>query len=134
MSQPRRLTATDIMTEHVVTSGPNDNLSGIAAEMQRHNIGSVVIVETQKIVGILTERDFVRIVEQVGMLLDKNLARDHMTKPVLTVQSDAPVADIIKLMREKHVRHLIVQNKDRKVVGIISSRDLMKVAKDVMSI
>ena len=134
MSQVRRLTAADIMTEHVVTSGPNEDLTEIAAEMQRHEIGSVVIVENRKIVGILTERDFVRIVERVGMLLDKNLARDHMTKPVVTVRSDAPVADIIKLMREKHIRHLIVLDKNQKVAGIIRSRDLMKVTTDVMAI
>jgi CBS domain-containing protein len=134
MSQVRRLTAADIMTEHVVTSGPNDDLTRIAVEMQRHNIGSIVIVENRKIVGILTERDFVRVVEQVGMLLDKSLAKDHMTQPVLTVQSDASVADVIKLMKEKHVRHLIVLNKKREVAGIISSRDLMKVTTDVLSI
>jgi len=134
MSQVRRLTAADIMTEHVVTKGANDDLTGIAAEMQRRNIGSIVIVENRRIVGILTERDFVRIVEQVGMLLDRNLAKDYMTKPVLTVQSDTPVADIIKLMREKHVRHLVVLDRNQKVAGMVSSRDLMKVTMDVLSI
>ncbi len=134
MSQRRRLTAADIMTEHVVTGGPHDGLWRIAGEMQRHTIGSVVIVEKGKLVGILTERDFVRIVEQVGALLEKNLAIQHMSKPVLTVQSDTSVADVIKLMREKHVRHLIVLTKNGEMAGIISSRDLMKVAADVMSV
>ncbi len=134
MPQVKQLTAADIMTEHVVTRGPEDDLTRIAGEMQRHNIGSVVIAENKKIIGILTERDFVRIVEQVGMLLNKNLARDQMTQPVLTVQSDTPVADIIKLMKEKHVRHLVVLNRKQDVAGIISSRDLMKVATDVLSI
>jgi CBS domain-containing protein len=121
------------MTERVVTGGPHDGLWRIANAMQRHNIGSVVITEKGKILGILTERDFVRIVEQVGALLEKNLAIHHMSKPVLTVQSDTSVADIIKLMREKHFRHLIVLNKAGEVAGIISSRDLMKVAADLMS-
>ena len=128
------LTAADIMSKNVVTSEPGDDLPKIASQMERNNIGAVVIVENRKIVGILTERDFVRIVEKVGIFLEKNLARNHMTQPVLTVQSDAPVAEVIALMREKHVRHLIVQSRDHQVVGIISSRDLMKVAKDVMSI
>ena len=132
---PRKgLTAADIMTERVVTGGPHDGFWRIASEMQRHNIGSVVITEKGKILGILTERDFVRIVEQVGALLEKNLAVHHMSKPVLTVQSDTSVADVIKLMREKHIRHLIVLNKAGEVAGIISSRDLMKVAADVMSV
>jgi len=134
VSQSRKLTAADIMTEHVVTSAPDDDLPGIAADMQRHNVGSVVIVENRKIVGILTERDFVRIVEQVGMLLHKNLAKDHMTQPVITVPSDTPLTDIVKLMREKHIRHVIVMGKNREVAGIISSRDLMKVTTDIVSV
>ena len=128
------LTAADIMTERVVSGGPHDGLWRIANQMQRHNIGSVVITEKGKMLGILTERDFVRIVEQVGALLEKNLAIHHMSKPVLTVQSDTSVADVIKLMREKHIRHMIVLNKAGEVAGIISSRDLMKVAADVMSV
>lgn len=134
MSQSGHLTAADIMSKNVVTSGPSDELPKIAGQMERSNIGSVVIVENRKIVGILTERDFVRIVEKVGIFLEKHLAKDHMTTPVLTVQSEAPLTDVIKLMREKHVRHLIVQNKNHEVVGIISSRDLMKVATDPMAI
>jgi CBS domain-containing protein len=75
MSDLRRLAAADIMTKHVVTTGPNSDLPGIAAEMQRNNIGSVVILENRRVIGILTERDFVRVVESVGMLLDKNIKR-----------------------------------------------------------
>jgi CBS domain-containing protein len=134
MSQPKRLTAADIMTKHVVTRGPSDELTRIAAEMQRHKIGSVVIVENRKLIGILTERDFVRIVERVGALLEKSLVKDHMTTPVFSVRSDASLADVIKLMGEKHVRHLLVLDKAGDIAGIISSRDLMKAAKDVMSI
>jgi CBS domain-containing protein len=122
------------MTTQVVTRGSNDDLTRIAAEMQRHQIGSVVIMENKKLVGILTERDFVRIVERIGALLERSLAKDHMTSPVFTVQSDASLADVVKLMTEKHVRHLIVLNKNREVAGIISSRDLMKVTKEAVSI
>jgi len=129
MSHLRRLRATDIMTEHVVTGRPNDSLSRIATDMERHKIGSVVIVENRRVVGILTERDFVRIVKQ-GIMLGRDRAKHHMTKPVVTVQSDASVADIIKLIRKKHVRHLPVLGKNRRLVGIIGSRDLVKVGTD----
>lgn len=125
--------AADIMTTDVVTRGPHDDLTRIAAEMQRHEIGSVVIVENRKPVGILTERDFVRIVERVGALLEKNLAKSHMTTPVLSVRSETPLADVIKLMGEKHVRHLVVLGKNGELAGIISSRDVMKVTEEAMS-
>jgi CBS domain-containing protein len=114
------------MTTPVVTSSPDDQISQIASSMQHHKIGSVVIMENRRIVGILTERDFVRIVEKVGMLLKEDLAKHHMTKPVITVQSDASVTDAIKLMRVNHVRHLVVLDAGLKMVGVISSRDLMK--------
>jgi CBS domain-containing protein len=56
--------------------------------MQQHEVGAVVIMKGQRIVGILTERDFVRIVENVGMLLKEDLAKHFMTKPVITIQAD----------------------------------------------
>jgi CBS domain-containing protein len=57
-----------------------------------------------------------------------------MAKPVITVQSDASVTDAIKLMQANHIRHLIVLDKDLKMVGVISSRDLMKAARESMEI
>jgi CBS domain-containing protein len=118
------------MTTRVVTSGPHDGLTRVAGEMERHQIGSVVIVEKSKPVGIVTERDFVRIVERVGALLEKSLVKDHMTTPVLSVRTETPIADVIRLMAEKHVRHLIVLDRKGGMAGIISSRDVMKVTKD----
>jgi CBS domain-containing protein len=91
-------------------------------------------MDNKKLVGILTERDFVRVVERVGTFLERSLAKDHMTSPVFTVQSDAPLAEVTKLMAEKHVRHIIVLNKKREVAGIISSRDIMKATKEDMTI
>jgi CBS domain-containing protein len=134
MAQHRPLVAADIMTKNVVTSGPNDDLTRIAQEMQRHKIGSVVIVEHRKPVGILTERDFVSIVERVGAMLERSLVKYHMTTPVLAVHSDTPLADVVKLMDEKHVRHIVVLEKNGEVAGMVSSRDLMKVKSDAATL
>lgn len=128
MSERKRLTVADIMTKHVVTSGPNSEVSEIAAKMQRNKIASVVIVEGGRVVGIVTERDFVRVVESLGVLLDKNRVRHHMTKQVVTVQPDTPVSDLIKLMKEKNIRHVVVLNNSGEPVGIMSSRDFTKAA------
>ena len=129
MSKLRELTAADIMVDHVVTGNINDSLAGIAADMERHKIGSVVIVENRRVVGILTERDFVRIVKE-GISGGRDRARHHMTRPAVTVRSDASVAAIIRLMRKKHIRHLPVLDKNRRLVGMIGSRDLIKVGTD----
>jgi len=127
--KPKPATVADIMTKPVVTSSPEDGVSGIASSMQQHDIGSVVIMEGHKIVGILTERDFVKIVEKVGMLLKEDMAKHFMAKPVVTIQSDASIPDAINLMQANHIRHLIVLDRSLKMVGMISSRDIMNAAK-----
>ena len=134
MAQSKRLTAADVMTQQVVTSGADSDISRIASEMIRRNIGSIVIVENRKVVGILTERDFVRVVELVGSLLHKNLAKHYMAKPVVTVQVDTPIQEVVKLMKTKHIRHVVVLDKKEDVAGVISLRDLMKIASDVLEI
>jgi CBS domain-containing protein len=91
-------------------------------------------MKNQRIVGILTERDFVRIVEKVGMLLKEDQAKHFMANPVITVQSDASIAAAVRLMQANHIRHLIVLDKDLRMVGMISARDLMRAARDSMEI
>jgi CBS domain-containing protein len=121
------------MNGNVATARPNDSLARISAEMERRKIGSVVIVQNRGVVGILTERDFTRIVKQ-GIMHGRDRAKHHMTKPVFTVRSDVPVADAIILMRRKHVRHLPVLDKRRRLVGILSSRDLMNAVSEVIAL
>jgi len=132
MAQARRQTVANFMSTRLVTSDPEEHISTIASSMDQHNVGSVVIMKNQRIVGILTERDFVRIIEKVGMLLKNDQAKHFMAKPVITVQSDASVADAVRLMQENHIRHLIVLDKDLKMVGVLSARDLMKTARESM--
>jgi CBS domain-containing protein len=134
MPKIRQPTVADFMNTHVIVSDPEERISQIASSMQHHNVGSVVIMKNQRIVGILTERDFVRIVEKVGMLLKEDQAKHFMAKPVITVQADASVTDAIKLMQANHIRHLIVLDRDLRMVGMISARDLMKAARESMEI
>jgi len=126
MSQAKVLTAADVMTRKVVTKGPSDDLTRIATEMETRNIGSVVIAENKKVVGILTDRDLRKVVEKVGALLDKNLAKHYMARPVITVQTDTPISEVTKLMNEKHIRHVVVLDKSQMLAGVISLRDITK--------
>jgi len=132
MPQVKPYTVADFMSKRVITTGPEDHVSQIASSMQRHNVGSVVIMKNRRIVGILTERDFVRIVEKVGMLLKEDQAKHFMAKPVVTVQSDTSLTDAMKLMQANHIRHLIVLDKKLRMIGMISARDIMKAAQESM--
>ena len=132
MAQTRPYTVAEFMSTRIIASNPEEHVSKIASSMERNNVGSVVIMKNQRIVGILTERDFVRIVEKVGMLLKEDQAKHFMAKPVITVQADASITDAVKLMQTNHIRHLIVLDKDLKMVGVLSARDLMKAARESM--
>jgi CBS domain-containing protein len=134
MPRARPQTVVDFMSKHVIMSYPEEHVSQIASSMRRHNVGSVVIMKNKRIVGILTETDFVRIVEKVGMLLKEDQAKHFMAKPVITIQSDASLNDATKLMQANHIRHLIALDKNLRIVGMITARDLMKAAAEQMKI
>ena len=131
LSHLRRLRVVDVMNEHVIVGRPDDSLSGIASVMERRKIGSVVIVQNRRVVGILTERDFARIAKQ-GIVQGRDRAKHHMTKPVVTVRSDTSLLDLVRLMRKKHVRHIPVLDRNRRLVGMISSRDLIDTAMEIV--
>ena len=125
MSQAKVLTAADAMSRKVVTKGPSEDLTRIASEMENRNIGSIVIAENRKAVGILTERDLPKVVEKVGALLDKNLAKHYMTRSMITVRTNTPIPEFTKLMKKKQIGHVVLDN-NQTLVGIISLRDITK--------
>ncbi|MEM2961197.1 MAG: CBS domain-containing protein [Candidatus Bathyarchaeia archaeon] len=79
----------------------------------------------------MAERDFARIAKY-GNAEGRDRAKHYMTRPVVTARLSTSVAEVIKLMRKKNVRHLPVIDKRRSLVGIISSRDLMNTAMEIM--
>ncbi len=111
----------EIMTKNVLTVKPDQALNEAARIMKKNNIGSLVVVEENEIVGIITERDFLEtIAKQKKPTL---FVKDSMTKPVVNCTPDTSVEMAFRLMKEKQIRHLPVV-KDGKLIGILSSREL----------
>jgi len=114
----------DIMTKKVISLPYISTLNGVAAKMAEKNIGSVVIVKNEKPVGIITERDVVRLISKHDDF-SKVLVKDVMTKLIKTISYDAELADAGDYMLERNIRRLIVV-KGKKVIGIITETDLLK--------
>ena len=121
------LRVSDVMVREVVTAGKNTPLKEAANSMYEKRVGSVVVVdEAGKPVGIVTERDLV-------YACAKGLSADTpiwmvMTENPITIGEDALLLDAMEKMRSLNVRHLPVVDKEGKLVGIISVRDVLDLA------
>jgi len=93
--------------------------------MAEKNIGAVMVVDQDQMLGIFTERDFARKALITGKCsLDTKVA-DVMTQHMVTVQPEASLEDCMKLMRDNHIRHLPVMEKGR-LTGMVSMRDVVE--------
>ena len=113
----------EIMTNATVTDSTTVSLASAAALMWRQQTGSLVIVEDDEIVGIVTERDVLRTVA-AGKDLDTVAVGDVMSTDVVTTTPDTPVRDAARLMARDWIRHLPVVESDGRLVGIVSQRDI----------
>jgi CBS domain-containing protein len=113
----------EIMTNATVTDSTTVSLVSAAALMWRQQTGSLVIVEDDEIVGIVTERDVLRTVA-AGKDLDTVAVGDVMSTDVVTTTPDTPVRDAARLMARDWIRHLPVVESDGRLVGIVSQRDI----------
>jgi CBS domain-containing protein len=93
--------------------------------MAKHEIGAVLVMQDEHLVGILTERDYARKVALAGRSSKDSPVRDIMTTQVVCVAPSRSIDECLGIMTEKRVRHLPVVDKKR-VIGLISIGDLVK--------
>lgn len=93
--------------------------------MCEKNIGGLVIVESGKLVGIFTERDYARKLILKGKSSKDTLISELMTPNPITVATSTTIEECMKIMTDKHIRHLPVVDQDQ-LVGVISIGDLVK--------
>src|SRR3989338_3637758 len=107
----------------VIVAKEHDTVLDVANLMKKHNIGAVVILRNEKIVGIVSERDIVRKVV-CNSLSAKNLfTKDIMTKDVVTADIKDCLNKIHEIMCTATFRHLPIVSSG-KLIGIVSSRNL----------
>jgi CBS domain-containing protein len=110
----------------VFTTSPRDSVDAAAAMLNTRRVGAIVVVDDdRKVVGIVSERDIVRIVaEQGGGGLGKPIA-DCMTHEVIFAKPSEAIDEILARMTDRRIRHLPVVVDDR-LLGIVSIGDLVK--------
>jgi CBS domain-containing protein len=104
---------------------PDDSVFDAIQKLANANIGSLMVVEDDRPVGIFTERDYARNVILKGKSSPTTPVRDIMTTRVIYVQPEQTVEECMAIMTDKHIRHLPVLE-DEKLIGMISIGDLVK--------
>ena len=109
----------------VFTVGPGETVFDAIRKMAEENIGSLVVCEGPKPVGIITERHYARNVFLKGRASPSTLVQDIMETQVWYARPDQTVDECMAVMSDKRVRHLPVIDQGR-LIGIISIGDLVK--------
>ena len=93
--------------------------------MVEANVGSLLVSDEDEIVGIMTERDYLRRVTLEGRTDKETPVRDIMSSPVYVVTPDTPIGECMALMTDRRIRHMPVVE-EGEVVGVVSIGDLVK--------
>ena len=110
---------------HIVSVVPDSTVLEAIILMADKAIGSLIVMEDDKLIGIVTERDYARKVIIKGRSSKTTRVSEIMTTGVFTTSSAKSVNDCMSLMTEKRIRHLPVLE-DNRVIGMISIGDLVQ--------
>lgn len=113
----------DVMTQDVRFVTPETPLSEIARQMRDEDIGVVPVVENDRMIGMVTDRDIVVRCVAAGNM-ETATARTAMSPRVLYCYDDQSVNEILENMSEQQVRRMPVVNRDKRLVGVVSIGDL----------
>ncbi len=132
MSSPWTSKVSDVARKDVVSLTPNATIRDAARAMYDSGTGSVVITTAEGVViGIFTERDLARVVAQ-GLEHSTQLG-SVMTKNPVTVKASDPLLKALEVMAERKIRHLPVVDDSGKLVGILTSRDIVDITEKYLA-
>ncbi|MCF2135698.1 MAG: CBS domain-containing protein [Candidatus Thorarchaeota archaeon] len=123
----------DIMAVNVITITPDATALDAAKVMAKMDIGSVIIVDKQRAVGIITEADIVRRVIAKEADPKTTQAREIMSSPLIHVTPDTALTDTMRVMARSGIRRVIVLKNDS-LAGIITSRDILKWSPELIDV
>jgi predicted transcriptional regulator len=124
-----KILVSNLMNPKVQTDFEDQNIMSACNIMYANNIGSVIIVTHDKSggpLGIITERDVVRILGKLDPNLLQTPLKSLMSKPLITIEQTASINDATKIMNNKKIRRLVVIDKNNKMIGILTQRDIFK--------
>jgi CBS domain-containing protein len=116
----------------IFSIGPDDTVYDAVKLMAEKNVGAVLVMEGDKLVGLISERDYSRKIMLKGKRSRETKVSEIMSTQLTVIPPSEPIDRCLRLMTDKRIRHLPVLDGD-KVVGVISIGDLVKYVIDCQS-
>jgi CBS domain-containing protein len=117
----------DVMTERPITCEPSATVVEVAKLMEREDVGPIPVVESDRLVGIVTDRDLVLRVIAEGRDPKQTSVKDIISKDLVTVSPEEDLEQVLRVMAGKQVRRVPVVEGDR-LVGIVAQADVARAA------
>lgn len=122
----------EIMHQGIISASINDTVKTVAAIMRREDIGAVPILEEDRVVGLVTDRDIVMSCIADGFTPDEPISH-VMNEEVISVKSDQDIEEVARLMEENQISRLVVLDERERPVGMVSLQDLSQNATDELN-
>ena len=123
----------DVMSKDVKVVRPDTTMKEVVATMNKFGIGSIIVVQGERPVGIITERDILRRQVEPCLAPETLTAKHVMTSPVVTINEEASIEEAARLMAKKKAKRLPVMNNGR-LMGILSYTDIVFKVPEMLSV
>jgi CBS domain-containing protein len=114
----------DIMTREVEVIHPDDPLQVAAQKMRDRDIGFLPVCDGDRLIGVVSDRDIIVRVIAEGRDPKAVMGRNLVTAPVIYCFEDQDVDEAAQIMQENQIRRLVILNRDKRLVGVVSLGDL----------
>jgi diguanylate cyclase (GGDEF)-like protein len=117
-------------TGYLISVSPDNTLNSVLKIIAENSISAVAVIKKKKAVGVITEKDILKLSTKKVSL--ENKVGDYMSSPVVTVQLDTALVDVVEMMNSKNIRRVVVVNNEGLAINIITIRDVIRnLEKDV---
>ena len=112
------------MTKKLIGVSPEDTVQEACRIMVKFDIGSLVVVEGEKVIGFFTKSDIIRRVIVPGLPYTTPV-KEIMTRELITTDANTPVREVLKIMAHHRIKHILIEE-EGKIVGIFTVSDLLE--------
>jgi signal-transduction protein with cAMP-binding, CBS, and nucleotidyltransferase domain len=123
----------DVMTHVPIVVSSNSTLKDCAEKMEKKKVGTIIVEDDGKLLGIISERDIVRKVVAIGENPVEKKVVDVMVKELITIDPSEDIFDALNRMKSFDIRHLPVLH-EGKLVGLLTMKDVLKIEPQLFEI